>query len=88
MARLKVLRLSDNQQGAGLSSLAQACAIGALPSLENLYVDNIEYAGLQAACQARGIALARDGPVQVKLDLDWPGVKYTVNGFSNEDYEG
>ena len=58
LAHVTFLSLASNAIGhAGLTALADACAKGALASLENLYVDNEEHAALKAVCHARDIYL-------------------------------
>ena len=59
---MQELHLSANDiSDTGLTSLADACATGAMAKLETLYVDHgplgTEHPALEAACEARGIAL-------------------------------
>ena len=55
---LQKLVLNFNQIGdAGVTALANACAGGAMASLEELLVDNPYHPALKAACEARCIEL-------------------------------
>ena len=60
--RAQVLYLFDNKIGdAGMVALSDSLAMGALASLETLYVDDgpldTDHPALKAACEARGIEL-------------------------------
>jgi hypothetical protein len=60
LAHLTTLRLDYNKIGdAGVKSLAEACASGALASLKELWVDNkqMRHPDLVASCQPRGIKI-------------------------------
>ena len=60
MAQLEILLLfNTNVSDAGVTALARAIAIGALASLEYLFIDgeHMGHLGLLAACQPRGIQI-------------------------------
>jgi len=58
LANLTFLGLAQNQIGdAGISSLAETCAMGALPRLTLIYVDNPRHPRLAQVCRDRGIRL-------------------------------
>jgi len=60
LAQLTTLHLEYNKIGdAGVEALAKACASGAMASLTTIFVDSPNHPALKAACQARGIKIAR-----------------------------